>query len=446
MRLSNRFPAYTGFDPQVPVFAISPPGRPACHRFYDTSPISPSGRLIAYTEFEDDSRLPRPGEPAFVVVRDLESGREVYRSRTAAWDTQLGAQAQWGAEDGALFFNRMDRARWQPYGVRVDSARGEERRLQGPVYMVSPDGRQALSPSLTRTGLVQPGYGVTVPPETVTPPRGAEAEDGLWITDTETGACRLLVSFAAIHARFPGAFAGLDPRRGGFHGFHAKWSPRGDRILFILRWRDRRMRPGQSRNWLVTMDAAGGDLRLALDDRRWRGGHHPNWCPDGRHIVMNLAFRNPRVPFGEAMRLLERVARRLKLPFDSGAWQLRLARFRHDGSDLRVVAPGHRGSGHPTWHAGLDAVLTDAYPDEPVAAGDGTVPIRLIPAGGGAARELLRMPACPAFSGPRREWRVDPHPAWDRAGRRIVLNGCPNGHRQVFLADLSALIPAEAAA
>jgi hypothetical protein len=32
--------------------------------------------------------------------------------------------------------------------------------------------------------------------------------------------------------------------------------------------------------------------------------------------------------------------------------------------------------------------------------------------------------------------RVDPHPAWDRACGRIAFNACPEGIRQVFVADL----------
>jgi hypothetical protein len=36
--------------------------------------------------------------------------------------------------------------------------------------------------------------------------------------------------------------------------------------------------------------------------------------------------------------------------------------------------------------------------------------------------------------------RVDPHPAWDRTFTRIAFNACPNGRRQVFVADLSGIV------
>jgi len=39
------------------------------------------------------------------------------------------------------------------------------------------------------------------------------------------------------------------------------------------------------------------------------------------------------------------------------------------------------------------------------------------------------------------EFRVDPHPAWDRSGRFVAFNGFVNDTRGVFVADLSALLP-----
>src|SRR5690606_759557 len=160
----------------------------------------------------------------------------------------------------SLFFNRMEAGEWRPYGVKVDPKGGSEFHPEGPVYMVSPDGKQALSPSLTRIWSVQPGYGVIVPPEFRPEPRGASNDDGLFITDTETGATRLLVSFRHIYETLRDQFKTLKLDEGGFYGFHTKWAPSGKRILFIIRWRDHGMRKGQSLNWIVTMDDEGKNL------------------------------------------------------------------------------------------------------------------------------------------------------------------------------------------
>jgi len=36
--------------------------------------------------------------------------------------------------------------------------------------------------------------------------------------------------------------------------------------------------------------------------------------------------------------------------------------------------------------------------------------------------------------------RVDPHPAWDRAYRRLAFNACPDGTRRVYIADLTEVL------
>ena len=437
--ISEKFPKYTKFNPSVPVYQISLGSKPASHRFYDSSPISPSGRLIAYTEFSFEDRLPIPGDRAYVVVVDLFTSKEIFRIETYAWDTQLGAQPQWGCDDSQLLFNQMDPGVWVPYGMCVNPANGNRRRLEGTIYHVSPDGDFALSPSLTQIQLVQPGYGVIVPSSNTSTVPGFSKTDGLFLTNISNGKSQLLVSFADIVKSLPMYFNDLDPKKGQFYGFHPKWSPDGSKIMFIIRWRDKKMRKNQSRNWIITMNPEGKNLKVAMNDKRWIGGHHPNWCPDSQSIIMNLSFKNKWNPAPNAVRFLERFLNKLKIKWDSGVFQLKFAKFKYDGSDISILAPNSMGSGHPTLNDTFNAIVTDAYPHEPVCEGDGTVPIRMINLETNEEINLVRIHTEPRFSGPRKEWRVDPHPAWDSSKRKLVFNGYPNGVRQVFLADLSDL-------
>ena len=50
---------------------------------------------------------------------------------------------------------------------------------------------------------------------------------------------------------------------------------------------------------------------------------------------------------------------------------------------------------------------------------------------------IIRINNDPPYPGPKRELRIDPHPAWDREYKRIIFNGCDNGVRRVYLADLT---------
>ena len=53
---------------------------------------------------------------------------------------------------------------------------------------------------------------------------------------------------------------------------------------------------------------------------------------------------------------------------------------------------------------------------------------------------LARINNSPPWHGPKRELRVDPHPAWDRDYKRIAFNMCVDGIRRVCVADLSELL------
>jgi len=419
--LAGTFPAYDDFGPSVPVHCVTPDGTGYIHRYYDSSPFSPSGRYFAVTRLPFEDRLPKPGDTAEICVVDLATGELRTVAETRGWDVQLGAQLQWGADDRTLLYNDLETRDWMPYGVRLDPQTGEHRRLAGTVYSVSPDGRWAASPCLRRMAVTQRGYGVVVPGDHIPQNRGAPGDDGIWLTDLESGDTRLLVSLARIaqEALPPIAATG---RRGDFFGFHVKWNPQGTRLMLVLRWLPRSWLPWKRKRrfgakQVITMDADGGNLRVAVSAERWaRGGHHPNWCPDGEHVLMNLNTQ------GDG---------------------LRFARLSLDGSACETLASNLPGSGHPTLHPDGRHLLTDVYVDEPLAFDDGTAPIRLVDLDGGVETTLVRIRIQPLAERATGALRVDPHPAWDRSYTRIAFNACPDGRRKVFVADLRDLLAAD---
>jgi hypothetical protein len=414
--LSSRFPPYTAFGPAVPVRCVTPGVGRVLHRFYDTSPFSPSDRYLGLTRLPSEDRLPHPGDTAEVVVVDLEAGEERVVATTQGWGAQVGAHVQWGASDADLLFNDVDTRTWRPFGVHLDLRTGRRRPLDGTVYTVSPDGWWAVSPDLAAVEHAQACYGVSVPPVVNPRPTGAPADRGVFLTSVDTGATRLLVSLRDIVERAEPRIHHARDRAGGFCAFHVKWNPQGDRLMVILRWLPAPGPAGAPRaagaRMVVTMNSDGTDPRVAVPAALWQRGHHPTWCPDGQSLLMNL--RN-------------------------GAAHHSLVRISADGRDVRPLCDAV-GSGHPTLHPGGRYALTDAYLGEPAAYEDGSVPIRLIDTRTGDERHVVRIGVTPPFRGPRSEMRVDPHPAWDRRFRRIALTGCPDGTRRVYVADLSGVL------
>lgn len=424
--LDRVFPRYTDFAPLVPVWCVTPGENfgGSFHRFFDTSPISPSGRLLAFTRMPREDRAPEAGEVAHVGVVDLETGEQRIVAETRGWEPQMGANVNWGIDDTQLIFNDLDPATWKAFGVRCDVATGNKTRLGGPVYHVSPDGRTAAGSNPVTMRRTQKGYGVVVPDERVPRFVGPQTDEGLWLTDTQTGESRLALSIHdAIEHATPGfELEDLPASEYEIYGFHAKWSPDGSRLIWTLRFfrNDGTTRWGvlhtpDIRFTVLTVTPDGKDVRNAVPTRYWRKrGHHINWTSDSRSLSMNLQL------------------------VESGP--LRLVGCGADGSNLGPLLEDAVGSGHPTVHPTANHILTDVYAHEPLAFDDGTTPLRWIDLETGQERTVVRFPSRTAAQDADAVMRLDPHPAWDRTWRWVAFNAMIDGTRRVMLADMRPLL------
>jgi hypothetical protein len=327
-------PAYdfTRYRPHTtlcPVYRVTPDDGYYLHTFYDVCPWSPSQRYLACTKFPFQDREPVYGEAAQICVIDMRDRTltEVYSTR--GWGFQLGSNVQWGATDRYLYFN--DVVEGECVCIRLDLETGKSEALAGPMYHVAPDDSAVISFPLDLINATQSGYGYAMDPaRTRTLPPGAAANEGIWRTDLKTGKKTLLVSLAEAYEILPDS----DKQRfegGTFYFFHSKFNPQATRVLQVFRC----LMPnagsefgiggtGVFKPMLITFNADGSDVRLALSNEIWgKGGHHPNWHPDGERILMNLKLDYERIKF---------------------------CTYRYDGSDFRVLSEAVEGSGHPSFH------------------------------------------------------------------------------------------------
>jgi hypothetical protein len=310
-----------------------------------------------------------------------------------------------------------------PFGVKMNPASGEKQKLDGTVYDISPDGKWAVSTCLRRIGATQAGYGVIVPKETVPVNKGVVDDDGVYVTNTETGESQMVASYKKI---IDEAIPKIDVSRygpGDFYGFHTKWNAQSDRIMLVLRYmphNDKKRRP-----MLITMTRTGEDIRVAIPASEWadKGGNHPNWHPDGEHVIMNLDIEG--------------------LDKDREDW--RYVKARYDGTGLQEFTTVPANHGHPSIHPDGRFMISDVYPREADAFGDGTVPLHFVDLQKHERQTLLRMDSVTRFfdddMNTAKEMRVDFHPAWDRSSyTRAAINGVLDGTRRVFVVDLSGVM------
>ncbi len=164
-------------DINIPLVKISTGG--IIHRFFDTSPISPSGKYIALFRFPNETRSPKPGEPGEIVLVDLHSGEERVVAQSRGWEMQLGANVQWGLTDKELYFNDVDTTTWNGFAVQFNTETGKSIRMGGTVFMVSADGKKLASYNLAKSRFAQIGYGIKVPDPNISRNIGVVDDDGI---------------------------------------------------------------------------------------------------------------------------------------------------------------------------------------------------------------------------------------------------------------------------
>ncbi len=415
----SEYPSYDKYSPLVPVVRIA--SDRIIHRFIDSCPISPSGRYVALFRLPNEETEPEPGVTGEVVLVDLVSHAERVVATTRGWELQVGANVQWGATDEELFYNDVDTETWDAFGVRTNPVTGTSNRLEGTVFHVSAGGAWALSHNLRASRRAQRGYGVVVPDTHAPPNRGPVATDGVYVTNTETGSCGMVVSIRDIYEHAVPSIKVEDPDAFEYYLFTLKWNPAGTRLFTILQWAPptRSDAPDQVRTRakaIISMNADGSDIRTVVTPEEYAGGHHPMWTPDGDHITVNL-----RAPDGSLV----------------------VDRVRYDGSDRTTLF--NPGSGHPSSNPRYPYIISDAYPREPLAGGDGTSPIRLLDLKRQRELTVARVDLCRTESDLepdafRSAFRLDAHPVWSRGGRYVVFNGLHENSRAVYLADLATML------
>lgn len=425
------FRPFRADETAAPVMQVTPDDGYYVHTFYDVCPWSPSGRYLAVTKLPYQHRKPVWGDTAAVCIVDLEQRaiRRVYE--TTAWSFQVGANVQWGyTNDRYLYTN--DIIGGQPVCVRIDLEAGTVTSFSGAKYDLAPDERSIISPNLMNMNIHQYGYAIPDPPPGKPKPftPADMPHEGLWKTDLERNETALLVSmpeFFAVAAehdrqRYQGSVGYL---------FHSKFNRQNTRILQVFRAQVE----GSGRNAsLFTMETDGNALTQCLSAEKWNqrarlggSGNHPNWHPDGEHVIMNC------------------------IPTWLGYRDMLFCSFDYKGDDFTVLSEKHLGSGHPIMHPSGRYLLADAYPKQTYAVpGNGEIPLRLIDlkhdketvvctlptdVGGGSNQYL---PEDRKTGGSHH--KLDPHPAWNRDYTQICLNGAPNGRRQVFITAIHTLL------
>lgn len=370
--------------------------------YYDKLLFDPTDRLVLANQVEFEGRSPKADDTIRIGMIDTgDADRWIELGSTRAWNWQQGCMLQWvPGTDSRVAWNDREDGRFVTRLLDVKS--GEGRTLPHPFYCLSPDGGTAFAPDFRRLNDTRPGYGYA---GVVDPNRDELAPDdaGIWRMDMQTGEQRLIFSFADA-ARIP--FAGRPESAFGpasKHWFnHLLCNPDGTRLFFLHRWRAPADKSFCTR--ALTMDFDGRNV-FVLDP--WGETSHFVW-------------RDPRHVFAWAWH-----------PSHKDRFYV----FEDRTENVTVVgADVMTENGHNTYVPDTNGqwVLNDTYPDA------GTLQhLYLYHVPTNRKVPIEDFPSPPAYRG---EWRCDLHPCASRTGTKVVFDSAHRGGRQVYIADISAIV------
>jgi len=260
---------------------------------------------------------------------------------------------------------------------------------------VSPCGKWGLSINFPRVFDFRPGYGYAGFPDPFRDYPLPE-NDGVYLTDLETGKSRLIISYRRISDEFPNPAVSGDKLTVN----HITFSPDSGRFLFLVR-----NTPASGKGWktlLLTSDRAG-NLRRVID-----------------YSIISHYFRKNE----------KQILAWCAVGGKTGVWLFDDAAdvSEEKGTARRFDTPCFASDLHCSYSPDARYILGDAYPDN-----DGFRPIYLFDTQTGKERLLLRShsPNPPII-----DIRCDLHARFHPSGEKISFDAIDNGRRRICEAEV----------
>lgn len=368
--------------------------------YYDKSPWDITDRYMLCMRANDTWSDVSPKEKADILLIDTqkqENDPERVRkvAETSAWNVQQACMLQWLGPDYSSRILYNDYRDGKYVSVILTLVDMTEKVIPAAVYSVSADGTFALTLDFSRLYNLRPGYGYYNVPEAT---KGVALPDttAIWKVDLQTGEVVSLLKYTD--------FVSFQPRpemqeKGSVHKVnHIMLNPSGKRFMVLYRWFN-----GQRKyTRLVTCDVDGTDMYVLSDDDMVS---HCYWKDD----ETILAFENKHKT-GPGYYLMKD-----KTQEYIHCW------------------PQFSNDGHPSYSPDRDLVVTDSYPDRARIAS-----INLMD---GDEHKEECTTVVRVFSPFKydNDTRCDLHPRWNHRGNKICFDSVFEGHRGMYVVDVSEL-------
>lgn len=385
-------------EKSYPVKRISPAGGDYFFGYYDLQPFCGNLHLTHKVKFTD--RLHKRGDSAEVGLIDINTAKYEALDVTGAWNFQQGAMLQWNPRKPTeeIIYNSLSDGDYQATVLNIHS--GKKRFLDRPVANVSPKGDYALSINFDRLYDFRPGYGYAQYGDSFYYEKHSK-NDGVFLTDLETGKSRLIISMEQIW-EFSRAFWGSTDLKLVIN--HITFNTDGSRFLFLVR---NFPEPGKRHDTaIITANTDGSGLYLLSDygvqsHYHWRDPENVIFYADGKELACGRGWANNYL-------LRDRT---------------------HEGE---MIADGFFDQdNHMSYSPDRKLLLTDTYPNDKRMQ-----KIRIYSFEHNSCVELGSF-----YSLPRDiiDIRCDLHPRWNQDGTAISFDSTHEGFRGIYMIDTASI-------
>lgn len=385
--------------------------------YYDRCPFSSDNKHHLAFKFDQQERLPKPGETATVGFIEIASKKFTPVAETEAWCHQQGSMTQWlPGEPGNFIFNDF---RKEDDGTlrlisRVHDIHGEfVREYDYPLYRLSPDGQVAATLNFSR--IPRRGYTYASAPWPEEVPVPDLENNGLFLMDMKTGERRLVIPYKKILEKHPvPEDFELDGETGVYDMFyhwmnHTCFNIDGSRVMVLHRFQQ--IFGWRTFMWTCNLD--GSDLICSLPYKYWLdwGISHQLWGRTPREIIVD-GDKNSERPDGKHMQYLV---------FDEDK-----------GADTATsISDGFGFKGHLNFSPDGQWLVGDSYPIDDFQY------LNLTRVEDGKIAHLGTF-----FHGHEQmgDWRCDLHPRWSADGKFLSVDTIHYGNRKILILDMENAI------
>ncbi len=380
----------------VPVERITPGDGQYFFGYYDLQPFNKSETLHLTHNTSFRNRLQVKGDVADFGVIDVNTKKYEKLGETKAWNFQQGAMLQWNSlnPDTEIIYNDIKDGQY--CGVVMDITNGKKRYLDRPVANVSKDGRYAVNINMARLYNFRPGYGYAwIEDEFYY--ENHSADDGIFITDMQTGKSKLVLSMQEIW-ELSKDFFGKDEK---MVINHITFNTNGTRFLALAR----NFPPkGEDHSTaIITANRDGSDIYILSDygfqsHYWWLNEKEVIFFSDGKELSCSRGWANNYI----------------------------LKDKTHEGT---MQAEGFfTKDNHMSFNEGNRLMITDTYPDD-----DKMQTLRLYSPEKDTVVDLGRFYSMPYSIV---DVRCDLHPRWNRSANTVTFDSTHEGFRGIYRINL----------